>query len=359
MGQTKRGKAPPKKAPAKKKVASPGDSVLAKDVEAKKVRWLWRERIPLGMITLLAGRPDQGKGLVSAHIAADVSRRGGNVLYSAVEDDMGLMTRPRLESAGADLNRILLWRFMVPSQFEELEAHVVENKIRLVVMDPLAAHLGSGISQHSDSIRKVTNPMSALAERTECSFVIIAHALKRVPKNSHPLSAIGGSSSGLPAAARMAFIFGVDPEDSERRILAPAKHNIRDKPKALAFETDSEEIGLVGEVPNLTVQGETEFDPMRLLGDNGEPNKVGRRPDKRAAAAEWLTQYLADKGKAVKAGLVMEDAKQYGLTSKTVRRAADDMGVVRQPPGGGRNCTWDLPGEVKQALGIGGTTNAP
>jgi hypothetical protein len=34
----------------------------------------------------------------------------------------------------------------------------------------------------------------------------------------------------------------------------------------------------------------------------------------------------------------------------TIRRAADDMGIVRKPPGGGRNCTWELPAEVIKAL---------
>lgn len=329
------------------------DAIIAKDVKAKKVEWYWRGRIPAGMMTLIAGRPDQGKGLVSAHIAADVSRRGGNVIYSAIEDDNAMMTRPRLESAGADLNRILFWKFGVPEQLQELEARVADAKIRLIVMDPLAAHLTSGVSQYSDTIRKVTNPMSRMCERTGCAVIVIAHALKKVPKNSHPLSAIGGSSSGLPAAARMAFLFGVDPDDADRRILACVKANIRTKPRPLAFESDTEEIGLVGEVPNLVVQGETEFDPMRLLGDSGEPTVVGRRPDKRATAAEWLTERLWNNGNhaPVNAKLVVDDGKRGGVSAQTLRRAAKELGIVKNPPTGGRNCTWALPKELIDALG--------
>jgi hypothetical protein len=33
------------------------------------------------------------------------------------------------------------------------------------------------------------------------------------------------------------------------------------------------------------------------------------------------------------------------------------MGVVKAPPGGGRNCTWELPDEVKDLMGI--PTDAP
>jgi hypothetical protein len=85
---------------------------------------------------------------------------------------------------------------------------------------------------------------------------------------------------------------------------------------------------------------------------------VGRPPQKRAAAAEWLTTYLADAGAPVLASTVQEDAKQWNLNRKTLLRAADDMGVVKAPPGGGRNCTWDLPDEVKDLMGIP-TDDAP
>lgn len=326
------------------------DAQIASSVTPRQVEWLWRERIPAGMLTIVAGKPDQGKGLFVSHLAADVSKRGGNVLYSAQEDAMDLMTRPRLEAAGADLDRVLLWRFRVPEAQRELESIVVDREIRLVIIDPMAAHLSGGISRHSDNVREVLQPVAELAESTGCAFVIVEHALKRIAANAHPLASIGGSGSGLPAAARMAYVFGKDPNDGDRCVLAPVKSNLRDTPKALAFEADSEELDIVGEIPLLVVQGETDFDPMRLLVAKGEPAKRGRPADKRAAANEWLTMYLANQGGPTPVGQVMEDAKQYGLSSKTTRRAAEDMGVVKNPPGGGRNCTWDLPADVKKAI---------
>lgn len=329
------------------------DILPASQIEPREVKWLYKDRIPLGMLTIVAGKPDQGKGLFSAYLAADVSKRGGNVLYSAIEDDAAMMTRPRLEAAGADLDRVLVWRFRVPLQYDELVNHVIDNEINLVVMDPFAGHLSGNTSRHSDKIRDVTTPLAKLAEDTGCSFLIIEHALKRVSPNAHPLAAIGGAGSGLPAAARMAFIFGTDPDDADRKVLACVKHNIREQPKALAYEVDTDELPVVGDVANLVLQGEVEFDARRLLSVEKGDGKPGRKPDKRAAAAEWLTTYLFSQGKPIKAGDVMEDGKQYGLASKTIRRAADDMGVVRKPPGGGRNCTWELPAEVVKAMGGG------
>ena len=119
---------------------------------------------------------------------------------------------------------------------------------------------------------------------------------------------------------------------------------------------------MVGEIPFLIVQGETEFDARKLLGDVEEgTGKVGRKPDKRAAAAEWLTTYLAqNNGAPVKSGLVIEDAKQNQITTRTLRNAADDMGIIKTPPGGGKNVTWELPAPLlKLALGGSMMASAP
>lgn len=331
--------------------------VQAKDVKPKAVNWLWEERIPRGALTVVAGKPDQGKGLFSAFVTAQVTKRGGRVLYSAIEDDHGLMTRPRLEAAGADLSKITLWRFQLPSHELELRNMVLKNKIDLIVLDPFAAHLSGGVSRFGDNIRQVTTPLSELAEESGAAVLITEHALKRVSEHAHPLNAIGGSGSGLPAAARMAYVFGVDPDDGDRRILAPVKSNLRRAPKSMAFEVDVDEFPVVGEMAFLLKMEELEFDARRLLATNKSQGSVkGRPPDRRAAACEWLTNYLVDKGgKPVRGGAILEDAKQYGMSSNTIRRAADDMGILKNPPSG-KNCMWDLPMGLKKIFKLDGST---
>jgi hypothetical protein len=337
--------------------------IRADQVEPEAVEWLCEEhfgrRIPKGMITIIAGRPDTGKGLLASNIAAVLSATGGNVLYSAAEDSHSLMTRPRLEAAGADLERILLWRFALPANQRELAEIVIEKEIGLVIMDPFASHLSGGISRHSDNVRTALQPLTELIEHTGTTVLIVEHALKRGPANGHPLQFIGGGGSGLPAFARAAYVYGKDPDDEDRRILAPAKFNIGPWPKALAFDVEVEDIDVVGDVPVLMLDDELiAFDPMRLFQTKNQPGKVGRPADKRAAAAEWLTTYLADAGKAVQSSKIQEDAKQYNMSPKTLRRAAEDMGVVKNPPGGGRLCTWDLPQDVKEAMGLTTTATA-
>lgn len=324
------------------------DPIRLDQVKPERIRFLWRERVPYGMISVFAGRPDQGKGLLAAHVAAAASRKV-NVLYSAIEDSDGSMTRPRLEAAGCNMQRIHLWSYLLPLQLARLEREIRERKIRLVVIDPLAAHLSSGVSRNSDSIRKVTNPLKRIAERYGVAIVVIDHVVKRVPKNAHPLSAIGGSGSGLPSAARAAYLLGKDPDDEELVILAPIKFNIDDWPLPVAFEIDVVQSS-VGEQPTLTFGEElAAYDAMRLLARDAAP--VGRPPDRRAAAAEWLAQYLASAGQPVLGPKVIEDAKHYGMSEKTLRRAATEIGVIKEPKTG-RNCKWSLNEKMRKMMGI-------
>jgi hypothetical protein len=320
-------------------------------VKPERIEWLWRERIPKGMISVIAGRADQGKGLLAAHIAAEASRAGIRVLYSAAEDSHGQMTRPRLEAAGVNMHNVLLWRFKLPKQWPELANIIVKHDIGLVVMDPLASHLSNGISRHSDNIRTVTDPLSELIEKTKTSVLIVEHTKKTSQRETEPLHMIGGTGSGLTAAARAAFLLGVDPRDEDRRVLACVKLNVREKPNALAFEMDTFEHDRVGVVPKLVFDEElTAFDAMSMY--RREKGSIGRPPDKKAAAAEWLANYLALAGKPVLSSVVFEDAKQYNMSGKTLRRAAADMKVVKDPPGGGPKVTWELPDHVKKLMGM-------
>jgi hypothetical protein len=332
--------------------------VRAEDVAAEKVDWLYQELIPRGMLTIVAGRPDQGKGLFSVFLGAQITRMGGNVLHSAIEDSHSLITRPRYEAAGAVLSRVHLWRFQIPRMLEELEAIIVKNSIDLIIMDPMAASLSHGVSRHSDNIRTVLTPLTeGILETHGVACVCIDHALKRIPKGSHPLNAIGGSGSGLVAAARMAYVLGVDPDDDDRRILAPVKANIRDMPMSQLFSVDTAEVKLrfpdghieEDEQPYLMFEEEIDFDPMRLFEAKTD-GQVGRKPEKRATAAEWLASYLHAAGGPVRNSRVKEDAKQFGITTKTLMRAAADMRVVKTPPGGGPRVTWDLPDDIKDLM---------
>jgi hypothetical protein len=86
-------------------------------IQPVEVAWLWNDRIPLGRITVLAGRLGCGKSILSLELAAHVTRGTdwpdgtpcpqGSVLLLAAEDDLAGTVRPRLDAAGADAGRVV------------------------------------------------------------------------------------------------------------------------------------------------------------------------------------------------------------------------------------------------------------
>jgi hypothetical protein len=107
--------------PADTDAAAPKDAFFAVPISSitrKEVHWLWKDRIPLGKLTVLAGDPKLGKSLLALDIAARVSAGTdfpdgsrppvGAVLIISAENDAADTIRPRLEVAGANLDRVFI-----------------------------------------------------------------------------------------------------------------------------------------------------------------------------------------------------------------------------------------------------------
>jgi hypothetical protein len=73
----------------------------------------------------------------------------------------------------------------------------------------------------------------------------------------------------------------------------------------------------------------------------------GRPPRERSAAEQWLVGVLADGPR--RAGEVFAAGVAAGHSQKTIRRAGDSLGILRDPPGGGRSCRWLLPADLDAA----------
>lgn len=308
------------------------------------VDWLWNERIPRGMFTLVAGLPGQGKSLFGYYLAAETSRTAG-VIYSTWEESLRKTALARLEAAGAQLERVHLWTPELPEETERLHKRIVEFEAELVVLDPIAAHLGVSIFNDQD-VRRALSPLKVVAEETDAAIVAISHTVKRVTPGAHPMDAIGGSGGGLRAAARMAYLFGRNFEDADEVLLACVKSNVAAEPASYAFELDVHDFADGDEAPFLVPLGERgeSLADARIMLDS---TRKQEKPDvKRAAASEFLVNYLRFGPRPVRE--LKEDAIQYGHSWATIRRAADELGIVK--PRGGPNATWALPAELLAEL---------
>ena len=203
------------------------------DVRAKPIRWLWPGRFARGKVAILAGNPGLGKSQLTASMAAVVTTGGtwpvdrtscerGNVVFFSAEDDAEDTIRPRLEAAGADLERIFILDAVLddtgarPRAFNlsidlprlgDMLLHI--GDVALIVIDLITAYLG-GIDSHKNAdIRALLAPLGELAAKYGAAVVCISH-LNKVGTGEALMRVTG--SLAFVAAARAAFLIARDRE---------------------------------------------------------------------------------------------------------------------------------------------------
>ncbi len=237
-------------------IARPASAYVAKPVD-----WLWPGRIPCGALTILDGDPGLGKSTVTLDLAARVSRGyamppgGGpsdilpaNVVILSAEDDPARVIRPRLEAAGADLDRVQIVEAIstggdgdhlpiLPYDLHALEQFVLQHRARLLTLDPIMAFLGNGIDAHKDqSIRLALREFAKLAERTQCALLVIRHLNKLM---GGAALYRGGGSIGIIGAARSGLLLAKHPDNPDSRVIASTKSNLGPPPRSIVFSLHS------------------------------------------------------------------------------------------------------------------------
>lgn len=331
---------------------APELGILLSTVEAECVEWLWPGRIPLGKLSIIDGDPGLGKSVLTLDLAARVTldgimpdgvdgRQGGVVLLSA-EDGLADTIVPRLQAAGARLDRIKALD-VIPFHDEQgagdklpslpLDVPYIRDVARqmnavLVVVDPIMAYLGERTNSHKDQdCRRALHPLARMAEETGAAVVVVRHLNKL--SGGNPLYR-GGGSIGIIGAARSGLLVARDPDDPERRVLASLKSNLAKAPSSLAFALD--------EAPNGAVRvgwtGPSPHTAESLLAaprDDEERGAVGE-------AVEVLRTILA--GGAVSSKDVKASAGRAGVSEVTLRRAKSLLQVKARLVGFGRDGQW-------------------
>jgi hypothetical protein len=337
----------------------PGGARLVRldDVLPERVCWLWAGRIPRGKLTILDGDPGLGKSTIMIDLAARVSRGlpmpreaeslvepGGVVLLSA-EDGLGDTIRPRLDAAGADSSRVVALTAIatedgterlprLPLDVGRLEAAIKEYGAKLVVVDVLMAYLSADVNAHRDQdVRSALAQLAAAAERTGAAIVVLRH-LNKSPGG--PAVYRGGGSIGIVGAAPSALVVGRDPDDESRLVLAVTKANLAALAPSLAYRiVDRNGTGAI------EWEGVTTHTAAQLLA-------VPTNTDERSALDEAkavLRDILGDG--AVRAKEVERQAREAGVSEKTLRRAKEALGVKSiRPDGFTGPWAWTLPATV-------------
>lgn len=343
--------------------------VRFEDIPLVSLKWLWRGYLPAGKIVVLDGFPGQGKSTVALDLAARLSRGRAmpdgtgagtpvDTLILTYEDDAGDTLRPRLEAAGGDAHRVyfvegvsynsdeLLMPPSLPNDLDSLEQVLKEHpEIRLVIIDPLSAALGSEVDSHKDqSVRTVLARIARMASESGACFLIIRHVRK-----SPGLNAItaGGGSIGISGQARVVLLIDRAPDsigaDANQAVLAVSKSNCGEIPPSLSFRKVSATVTGAGgasvETSRLEWTGAVSMTADELLCARGDSDAASH-----LEVTDWLRAVLtAATGTDRKD--VMRAASASGYSASSVDRAANRLGVIRDQSGFGvaRRSCWRLP----------------
>lgn len=172
--------------------------VRASTIRPRRMRWVWDGYVPLGELSLLAGREGLGKSTIAVDRAARVTRgdlpgeflgHPRSVIYVATEDSRETTIVPRLMAASADMDRVLFVdvadagltsSLVLPLDVEALADLITANDVALVVLDPATSAIDARLNGDRDrEMRQGLEAIKAMAERTRCAVVGIVHFGKR------------------------------------------------------------------------------------------------------------------------------------------------------------------------------------
>ena len=314
-------------------------------VSPQPIQWLWRPHFALGKLSVLAGHPGLGKSLVTMDLAAHVSTGRkwvdgspcphGSVVLVSGEDDPGDTLRPRLDAAGADVNRIHYLRAVHDLEGERgftladvphLAATMVRLKdCRLIIIDPVSAYLAGTDSHKNADVRALLAPLAQMAGDFGVAVICVSHL------NKGQGDAIGRVTGSLAfvAAARAAYAVARDKEDPHRRLLLPIKNNLGLDVSGVAYRIAETIVDGLGGVPYVI----WDRDPVKVSADEALAPSTGSESTV-ADATEFLKELLREGPVPVKE--IKAEATAAGITWRTVERAKADMEIVAERHNGER-----------------------
>lgn len=196
-------------------------------------------------------------------MAGQVAAGGGTVWVNSKEDDQHQVLRPRLDVAGADLDRIRLSNepYDFPHHLDRFEEHVVAEDFDLVILDSLQRHVHQ--YQSARVLLDVMDRLHLIAHELELGILVVNHMIK--VKGSSVEAAIAGPGA-LQNQAKSIFILGPQPRSQEERLHALLDD--RDEPQPAQFILACERIGVGLKPESLVFTRQVAYHPET---DRSEP----------------------------------------------------------------------------------------
>ena len=294
------------------------------EVQQTEVDWLWYPYIPFGKLTIIQGNPGEGKTFFAMQLAAACTNRKFlpqmdpfepfNMIFQTAEDGLGDTVKPRLLSAEANLERVLVIDDAdnpLTLADERIENAIRENNARLVIIDPLQAFLGANVDMNrANEVRPIFRRLAEVAQVTNCAIVMIGHLNKASGSQS---TYRGLGSIDITAVVRSLLFIGKVKTDPTTRVIVHEKSSLAPPGQSLAFS--------LGDEKGFRWIGAYDISAEDLLA-GGEGSKTELKQEQ---AVKLIEEFLSE-GRKVSIAEINKEATERGISERTVRLARNSMG---------------------------------
>ena len=295
----------------------------------EKVDWLWYPYIPYGRLTLIQGDPGDGKSTFILNSGAKLTKEEDmpygyhtgspqDVIYQCREDNYADTTRPRLDRAGADVNKIIIINDHDSSltvSDERVEETIKQTGARLAIFDPIQSY----VVKESDMmlagrVRKALTGLVKIARKYNCAVVLIGHMNKRHGGKSLYRSL---GSIDLIGLVKSVLMVQKDPDVDDLRIVTHEKITMAKPGKTFAFRLT--DFGIEWDMSE-------RVSPRSLFVDDYEDTEISSPFTQNIEPSALLAELLAD---GPKPSLEIQETvlSTTGISKRTFDEIKKNLGV--------------------------------
>jgi len=316
----------------------------ASEIVPKHVPWLWKNRIPRSMLSIIGGMPGLGKSQFTFAVIAAITTGGllpdgtraelGSVVMVNAEDHPDYTLIPRLIAAGADLTRVhLLEGCYDPETPKEKRAFDLSRvpdlvklmddigDVALVTIDPIMSYMAGADSHKDAEVRASLLSLDRAAQHHNAAILLVTHLNKG---SGGVLDRFMGSRA-FTGLVRSAWVILLDPDDETetRCIFSFAKSNVGPPVQGIAYRVASITL------PNGIEAQRLEFETVLVSRKASELLDAAKEtPEERSEidkACELWRDILKDGPVLTK--VAEKIGKDAGFSAATLRRARERVGV--------------------------------
>jgi hypothetical protein len=308
------------------------------EIVEEEIGWIWYPYLARKTLSILEGDPGLGKSYMAMIASASIAtghplpciRKNkptlqGPVVYFDIENNAASVTKVRLKYNGFDNlgNYYAVEQaFSIEDEdaIEEVYEYLEEIKPILVVFDTLNTYIGKADTHKGSEATQAMNLFKQIAEDFDCSVLVLRHLTKGTGSAMYR----GQGSIAFSGSARVVMAVGVDPNDTDTRVMTVVKGNLAPLPGGLPFRIE----GRKRDRSEFIWENFNDLTAQEVMDASTEARAKGKPGDSMQEAMEFLEAQIT--GVALESDKLYRMAEKRSISGKMLARAASKMDVQRK-----------------------------